>query len=61
VLTLATFPSDAAVHAWWIAAMQFSPHRANQAPSIQGVTGENWAVTSSDSFSDTVAEILQAP
>jgi hypothetical protein len=61
VLTLATFPSAEAVNAWWIAARQFSPHSENLTPTIYGVTGENWAVTSPDAFSDTVVQILQAP
>jgi hypothetical protein len=60
VLTLATFPSNEAVQAYWIAARQFGPQRPDGTEAIVGVTGENWAVTSDKSFSDTVVQILQA-
>jgi hypothetical protein len=60
VLTLATFPSSDAAHAWWMAAMQFGPHGKNDVTTMHGMSGANWAVASLDHVDDGVSDILNS-
>jgi hypothetical protein len=60
VLTLATFSSREAAHAWWIAAMHFSPHGKNDVPTVFGTSDANWAVTTTDWLNDGVVQVLYA-